>query len=136
MSHKMLAGSLAWLASALLASPAQSQAPVSALTEGRTEAFQVVVRLHAAQLATLPHPEKAGIWLVQDAGGHRISSGVAEVFPASISSYDFGYVVPAAAGHTALEFGFARTPVVDNQGPFRVVYVTVADPPARGPGAQ
>jgi hypothetical protein len=101
------------------------------LSEQHTAAFIEVVQLYAADIAKLPQPAEAGIWLVQDAAGHRISSGVLKTFPAKISSENYGQIVPGAAGQRAIEFGFARTPVVGAAGPFRVAYVTVeAAPPA------
>ena len=91
-----------------------------------------VVQLHAGDIAELPQPAEAGIWLVEDSTGHRISSGVLPSFPAGITSEDYGQVVPGAAGLSAIELGFARTPVVGGAGPFRVVFVTVsAAPPSR-----
>jgi hypothetical protein len=134
--NRLIATTLALplLASVLISSPGRAQAPLSALEEGQTEAFRDVVQLHAADIAKLPRPAQAGIWLVQDPGGHRISSGVLAAFPAEIGSADYGEVVPAAAGQQAVAFGFARTPVVGTLGPFRVVYVTVLAPaPAARP---
>jgi len=114
------------VASASLASAAWSQAPLSKLPEQNTPAFRQVVQLYAADIAKLPQPAAAGIWLVQDGAGRLISSGMLATFPASISSDDYGQVVPGAAGLRAQAFGFARTPVVNGAGPFRVVFVTVA----------
>jgi hypothetical protein len=121
---------LPFLATVLIASPLWSQASLSNLPEGQTEAFRTVVPLHAADIAKLPRPADAGIWLVQDGAGHRISSAVLATFPAGIGSDNYGDVVPGAAGLHAIAFGFARTPVVAGLGPFRVVYVTVAAAPA------
>jgi hypothetical protein len=129
--NRLMATSLALplFASVLLAPPARSQASLSVLREGQTEAFRAVVPLYAADIAKLPRPAYAGIWLVQDAAGHRISSGILTAFPAEIGNADYGDVVPGAAGLRAIDFGFMRTPVVDGFGPFRVAYVTVAAAP-------
>ena len=124
----------ALLICASFASPLRAQPSLADLQERNTEAFVAVVRLHAAELAKLPQPGQAGIWLVQDSTGHLISSGVLRTFPAGISSGDYGQIVPGAAGKGAIEFGFARTPVVDGAGPFRVAYVTVAVAPRPGGG--
>lgn len=134
--RRMIPTSLAFplFASVLIASPVWSQASVSALPEQHTAAFLAVVQLHAGDIAKLPRPADAGIWLVQDTAGHRISSGVLTTFPARISSQNYGQIVPGAAGQTAIEFGFARTPVVGGAGPFRVVFVTVAAAPPAGAG--
>ena len=120
------------IASAFIASPVWSQASVSALSERHTAAFQAVVQLHARDISRLERPADAGIWLVQDKAGHRISSGVMATFPARISSEDYAQIVPGAAGLEAIEFGFARTPTVGGAGPFRVVFVTVAAAPPAG----
>jgi len=121
--------------SALLVLPvcAQAQRPVavSALREQNTAAFRAVVQLHAVEMARLPGPSDAGIWLVQDSNGRLISSGVLRRFPTDISSRNYGRIVPGAAGQRAIDFGFARTPVLDRAGPFRVAYVTVAAPQRR-----
>jgi len=117
------------VASLLTASPAWPQASLSVLKERDTPAFREVVQRHAADIAKLPHPAEAGICLVQDTAGRLLSSGILTSFPAGISSEDYGQVVPGAAGLKAVEFGFARTPVVGGAGPFRVVYVTAAVAP-------
>lgn len=122
------------LASVFVASPVWSQASVTALSEQHTAAFLAVVQLHAGDIARLPQPADAGIWLVQDKAGHRISSGVMATFPARITSEDYGQIVPGAAGLEAIAFGFARTPIVGGAGPFRVVFVTVAAAPPAGAG--
>ena len=100
-------------------------------SEQRTAAVMEAVRRHAAGISRLPRPQDAGLWLVQDSSGHYISSGVLDSFPTSISSTNYRTVVPgaSAAGQEATAFGFARTPVVDGAGPFRLVYVTVARRP-------
>jgi hypothetical protein len=122
------------VASVLIVSPGWSQPGTAQPPERNTAAFREVVQLHAAELAQLASPAEAGIWLVQDTAGHRISSGVLAKFPASIASENYGQVVPGAAGLEAVGFGLARTPVVGGAGPFRVAYVTIAKaPPARAP---
>ena len=125
----------ALLICASAAPPLHAQASLADLKERNTDAFVTVVRLHAAEIAKLPQPGQAGIWLVQDSTGRLVSSGVLKTFPLSISSESYGQVVPGAAGKRAIEFGFARTPVVGGAGPFRVAYVTVAAAPRPGGGA-
>jgi len=92
-----------------------------------TSATREAVRRHAAAINALARPQDAGVWLVQDSTGAYISSGVLESFPESIGSRNYKTVVPGAAatGQDARSFGFARSPVVDGAGPFRLVYVTV-----------
>jgi hypothetical protein len=64
------------------------------LVEQQSPAFREAVRLHAATVAALRSPESAGLWVVQDAEGALISSGVLAQFPTEISSEDYGNVVP------------------------------------------
>jgi len=133
MGHSIgIALALPLVATALVVGPARSQATLSTLRETDTPAFREVVQRHAADIAKLPRPADAGIWLVQDTTGHLISSGILTSFPAGISSEDYGQVVPGAAGLQAVAFGFARTPVVSGAGPFRVAYVTVPAAPKSG----
>ena len=102
-----------------------------AMTELNTPAAREAVRRHAAAVNALARPQDAGLWLVQDSAGAYVSSGVLESFPTSIGSTNYRTVVPGAAatGQDAISFGFARSPVVEGAGPFRLVYVTVARRP-------
>ncbi len=128
------------LISASVAAPLSAQAaplaPVSAYRERNTAAFRAVIRLHAAEIAKLPQPSEAGIWLLQDATGNLISSGVLRTFPTSISNEDYGKIVRPGAGRRVIEFGLARTPEVGDAGPFRVAFVTVAVRHRRRDGAR
>ena len=112
--------------SATTQQPATSLRSLAAYPERNSPAFAEAARLQAPRIAALAAPNEAGIWLVQDANGHLLSSGVLTEFPATISSSDYATVVPGAAGLHADEFGFARTSQAAGFGPFRVAYVVVA----------
>jgi hypothetical protein len=105
--------------------------PISALPEANAPAFVAAVRLNAFELSSLPRPADGGTWLVEDSMGTLISSGVLRVFPSAITSVDYGAIVPGAAKRSRIAFGFARSPVVDGNGPFRVVFVVVRSTPQR-----
>src|SRR5512143_789765 len=101
--------------------PATSLPTLATYPQRNSTAFVEAARLQAPAIAALATPGEAGIWLVQDANGHLLSSGVLAKFPTTISSSDYDKVVPGAAGLHAEEFGFARTDKVAGYGPFRVV---------------
>ncbi|MDZ4862642.1 MAG: hypothetical protein SGJ01_04275 [Gemmatimonadota bacterium] len=116
------------LSVAIVAAPTQAQQPkavaLAALPPCLTPACDKVISIHQAALTALPLPEQAGIWIVQDADGRLLSSGVLNPFPTEISSQTYGKIVPGAAGLVAVGFGLAKTRAMNGHGPFRVVYVT------------
>jgi hypothetical protein len=107
---------------------AQGTGPVavSSLEPLRTPAFSAAAKLHAHALEELAPSTPAGLWIVQDARGQLIASGVANPFPHSISSENYDTVVPAVRGKRAKAFGFARTLGTSTRPAFRVIYVTLA----------
>ncbi len=122
--------------SAFLVASLWSTAPLTAQGDGpvplrllepqRTRAFTEAAALHAAALTRLPPSASAGLWIVQDAQGRLVSSGILTPFPKSIGSETYGTVVPGASGRAAIAYGFARTLQSPTRPAFRVAYVTLA----------
>jgi len=90
-------GSLA-AAATLLACSAPEKSPASYLPERDSPAFAAAASLHASEVAQLPTSPAGGLWVVEDSLGNLVASGVLTTFPASISSENFGAIVPGAAG--------------------------------------
>jgi hypothetical protein len=105
---------------------ARQRATLETITPLRTPAFRTAAQRHAAAMMALPATHSAGLWIVQDAHGRLIDSGILDPFPTKITSDNYGQVVPGAAGKVATEFGFSRTLGTAQRPSFRAVYVTVA----------
>ena len=115
------------LGSALpLAAQGSGVVAVSSLAPQRTAAFSAAAKLHAQTLAQLSSSSPAGLWIVQDARGHLVASGVANPFPRELSSENYEALIPGVRGKRAKEFGFARTLGTSTRPAFRVIYVTLA----------
>ncbi len=109
----------------LLACAPPVSGPAASLSERNTPAFAKAASLHATEMASLPSSASAGLWVVEDSQGNLVASGVLRAFPTTISSEDYGTVVPGAAGLVAREFGFARTTATWSHPALRVAYVTL-----------
>jgi hypothetical protein len=100
--------------------------PISYLSPQRTPAFSAAARRHAHDMTQFGPSTSAGLWIVQDARGRLVASAVLTPFPTSISSENYGRVVPGAAGRAAARFGFARTLATATRPAYRVAFVTLA----------
>ena len=112
------------LAPSLMAQAAKP-VPLSYLSPQRSPAFSAAARRHAQEMTQLGPSASAGLWIMQDARGHLVASGVLSPFPTTISSDNYGRVVPGAAGRAAAAFGFARTLGTQTRPAYRVAYVTL-----------
>ncbi|MBX3134566.1 MAG: hypothetical protein KF689_14380 [Gemmatimonadaceae bacterium] len=95
------------------------------LPVGTTGAFAEAAQKHAEELARVASAPEAGLWLVQDASGRLVASGVNAELPSEISSEAIDHTIPGAKGADVLEFGFARTAARNARTSVRVAYATV-----------